>query len=163
MRSCSAERHRYLADDRVDGEDPLASFSPTAHLHLRHTGWFSNVADIMVGSFYDPDLDEGCAFEAHLVPRRPRRAATRPFILFPRHMPVPEGPILGAAAVHQLLAELARAGGRTGVRKDRGERTPRDRQQGVRPSSSRQIPRICFFCFELLFGDDALRPDWRAA
>jgi uncharacterized membrane protein YvlD (DUF360 family) len=95
---------RYLADDRVDGEDPLASFSPTAHLHLRRTDGFSNVADIMVGSFYDPDLDEGCAFE-ELISFHGGLGGlqTRPFILFPRHMPVPEGPILGAAAVHQLL------------------------------------------------------------
>ena len=95
---------RYLADDRVDGEDPLASFSPTAHLHLRRTDGFSNVADIMVGSFYDPDLDEGCAFE-ELISFHGGLGGlqTRPFILFPRQMPVPEGPILGAAAVHQLL------------------------------------------------------------
>ena len=95
---------RYLADDRVEGEDPLASFSPTAYLHLRRTDGFSNVADIMVGSFYDPDLDEGCAFE-ELISFHGGLGGlqTRPFILFPRHMPVPEGPILGAAAVHQLL------------------------------------------------------------
>ena len=95
---------RYLADDRVEGEDPLASFSSTAHLHLRRTDGFSNVADIMVGSFYDPDLDEGCAFE-ELISFHGGLGGlqTRPFILFPRHMPVPEGPILGAAAVHQLL------------------------------------------------------------
>ena len=95
---------RYLADDRVEGEDPLASFSPTAYLHLRRTDGFSNVADIMVGSFYDPDLDEGCAFE-ELISFHGGLGGlqTRPFILFPRHMPVPEGPILGAPAVHQLL------------------------------------------------------------
>ena len=95
---------RYLADDRVEGEDPLAPFSPTAHLHLRRTDGFSNVADIMVGSFYDPDLDEGCAFE-ELISFHGGLGGlqTRAFILFPRHMPVPEGPILGAAAVHQLL------------------------------------------------------------
>ncbi len=99
-----AKGTRYLADDRIEGEDPLASFSPTAHLHLRRTDGFSNVADIMVGSFYDPDLDEGCAFE-ELISFHGGLGGlqTRPFILFPRHMPVPEGPILGAAAVHQLL------------------------------------------------------------
>ena len=99
-----AKGARYLADDRVEGEDPLASFSSTAHLHLRRTDGFSNVADIMVGSFYDPDLDEGCAFE-ELISFHGGLGGlqTRPFILFPRHMPVPEGPILGAAAVHQLL------------------------------------------------------------
>ena len=39
--------------------------APTASQH---------VADIMVGSFYDPDLDEGCAFEELIsLPRRHRR------------------------------------------------------------------------------------------
>ena len=45
---------RYLADDRVEGEDPLAGFSPNAAHHLRRTDGFAHVADIMVNSFYDP-------------------------------------------------------------------------------------------------------------
>ena len=47
----------------IEGEDPLAPFSPTAAAHLLRTDGFAHVADIMVGSFYDPELDEGCAFE----------------------------------------------------------------------------------------------------
>src|SRR6476661_6438378 len=54
---------RYLEEDRVEGEDPLAAFSPTAARHPLPTDVFAHVADIMVGSFYDPVLDEGCAFE----------------------------------------------------------------------------------------------------
>ena len=54
---------RYLADGRVEGDDPLAPFSPNAPQHLLRTDGFPHVADIMVGSFYDPELDEGCAFE----------------------------------------------------------------------------------------------------
>ena len=53
----------YLADGRVVGDDPLAPFSPNAARHLRRTDGFAHVADIMVNSFYDPELDEGCAFE----------------------------------------------------------------------------------------------------
>ena len=49
----------YLEDGRVEGEDPLAAFSPHAPQHLLRTDGFEHVADIMVGSFYDPDLDEG--------------------------------------------------------------------------------------------------------
>ena len=45
---------------------------------------FDHVADIMVGSFYDPELDEGCAFEElisfHGGPGGVRPA---PFILYP--------------------------------------------------------------------------------
>jgi len=54
---------RYLEDNRVEGLDPLAIFPGNAGRHLQRTDGFSNVADVMVGSFYDPMLDEGCAFE----------------------------------------------------------------------------------------------------
>ena len=40
--------------DRVEGEDPLAPFSPGAAAHLLRTDGFAHVADIMVGCFYDP-------------------------------------------------------------------------------------------------------------
>ncbi len=58
----SAGAH-YLADGTVEGDDPLGPFAPNAPRHLLRTDGFAHVADIMVGSFYDPDLDEGCAFE----------------------------------------------------------------------------------------------------
>ena len=58
----------------------------------------------MVGSFYDPDLDEGCAFEElisfHGGLGGPQ---TRPFIMHPERLPVPDEPIVGAAAVHGVL------------------------------------------------------------
>jgi uncharacterized membrane protein YvlD (DUF360 family) len=95
----------YLAQGRVEGEDPLANFSPTAPKHLLRTDGFEHVADIMVGSFYDPDLDEGCAFEElisfHGGIGGPQ---TRPFILHPTVLEVPPGQIIGAASVHGILA-----------------------------------------------------------
>ena len=95
---------RYLADGRVEGEDPLAPFSPTAYLHLARTDGFTHVADIMVGSFYDPELDEGCAFE-ELISFHGGLGGlqTRPFILYPAGFAVPDEKIIGAAHVHQLL------------------------------------------------------------
>ena len=58
----------------------------------------------MVGSFYDPDLDEGCAFEElisfHGGLGGPQ---TRPFILYPERLLSPSEPIIGAAAVHGVL------------------------------------------------------------
>jgi uncharacterized membrane protein YvlD (DUF360 family) len=100
----------YLADDRVEGEDPLAAFSPNAPRHLLRTDGFANVADIMVGSFYDPDLDEGCAFEElisfHGGLGGPQ---TRPFVLYPKHLPAPEEPVVGAAAVHDVLSGWRKA------------------------------------------------------
>jgi uncharacterized membrane protein YvlD (DUF360 family) len=94
----------YLDERRVEGEDPLAPFSPTAPDHLRRTDGFAHVADLMVGSFYDPMLDEGCAFEElisfHGGLGGPQ---TRAFILAPPRLPLPAEPIVGAAAVHGLL------------------------------------------------------------
>jgi uncharacterized membrane protein YvlD (DUF360 family) len=96
---------RYLKDGRIEGEDPLAHFSPTAAQHLLRTDSFAHVADLMVGSFYDPDLDEGCAFEElisfHGGIGGPQ---TQPFILHPDSLPLPGEPIIGAAAVHGVLA-----------------------------------------------------------
>ena len=100
-----AEGANYLAEGRIEGEDPLAPFSPNAPHHLLRTDGFEHVADIMVGSFYDPDLDEGCAFEElisfHGGLGGPQ---TRPFILYPERLHPPSEPIVGAAAVHGVLA-----------------------------------------------------------
>jgi uncharacterized membrane protein YvlD (DUF360 family) len=99
----------HLANGRVEGEDPLAPFSPSAPHHLRRTDGFEHVADIMVNSFYDPELDTGCAFEElisfHGGLGGPQ---TRPFLLYPAHLPVPAAPIVGAAAVHSLLTDWRR-------------------------------------------------------
>ena len=95
----------HLADGRVEGLDPLAPFSPTAPRHLLRTDGFAHVADIMVGSFYDPQLDEACAFE-ELISFHGGLGGiqTRAFILYPVTLPPPAGPIIGAAAVHGLLS-----------------------------------------------------------
>ena len=94
----------YLAPGAIDGNDPLASFSPNAPTHLRRTAAFDHVADIMVNRFYDPDLDQGCAFEElisfHGGLGGPQ---TRPFVLYPVDLAVPDEPIVGAAGVHRLL------------------------------------------------------------
>ena len=75
----------------------------TRRSHLLRTDGFAHVADIMVGSFYDPELDEGCAFEELIsLPRRHRRpadAAVRPAPGGARRCPAE--PIVGAAAVHE--------------------------------------------------------------
>jgi uncharacterized membrane protein YvlD (DUF360 family) len=100
---------RYLNDDRVVGDDPLAGFSPTAADHLRRTDGFEHVADLMVNSFYDEQLDEGCAFEElisfHGGMGGPQ---TRAFILHPVALEAPET-VIGAAAVHELLSGWRRS------------------------------------------------------
>jgi uncharacterized membrane protein YvlD (DUF360 family) len=108
---------RYLADGTVEGDDPLAPFSPNAPRHLLRTDGFPHVADIMVGSFYDADLEEGCAFEElisfHGGIGGPQ---TRPFILYPVGLPLPDDALVGAERVHSVLA-----GWRQSLQ--RGERT----------------------------------------
>ncbi len=94
----------YLSEGRVEGEDPLAPFSPTAAAHLLRTDGFAHVADIMVNSFYDEQLDEGCAFEElisfHGGMGGPQ---TRPFLLHPVELEAPDEPIIGAEAAHRVL------------------------------------------------------------
>jgi uncharacterized membrane protein YvlD (DUF360 family) len=99
----------YLTQGRVEGEDPLASFSPTAARHLLRTDGFRHVADIVVNSFYDEQLDEGCAFEElisfHGGMGGPQ---TRPFLLHPVHLRLPDGAIVGAEAAHRVLLDWRR-------------------------------------------------------
>ncbi len=94
----------YLREGTIEGEDPLAPFAATAPRHLLRTDGFAHVADIMVGSFYDPALEEGCAFEElisfHGGLGGPQ---TRPFILHPVDLSVPDDPIVGAEQLHDVL------------------------------------------------------------
>ena len=101
---------RRLADGRVEGEDPLAAFSPTAAQHLLRSDGFTNAPDLFVNSFYDPDLDEGCAFE-ELISFHGGMGGlqTRPFVLAPVELPLPDEPLVGAASVHALLLGWRRA------------------------------------------------------
>jgi hypothetical protein len=94
----------YLAEARIEGEDPLAGFSANAAQHLRRSDGFTHVADIIVNSFYDPELEQACAFEElisfHGGLGGPQ---TRAFLLHPAELRAPERPIVGAAAVNELL------------------------------------------------------------
>lgn len=96
---------RRLEDGAVDGVDPLLPFPPGAAGHLRRTDGFANAPDILINSFFDPELEEGCAFEElisfHGGLGGPQ---TRPFVLYPASLPAPAEPLVGAAAVHELLA-----------------------------------------------------------
>jgi hypothetical protein len=95
---------RFLATGTIDGQDPLADFSTTAPQHLLRASGFLHVADIVVGSFYDPALEEGCAFEElisfHGGLGGPQ---TRPFLLYPAELPLGRQAIVGAEAVNELL------------------------------------------------------------
>ena len=95
---------RHLESERLEGEDPLAEFPPNAPRHLLRAGGFEHAPDILVGSFYDPALEEGCAFEElisfHGGIGGPQ---TRPFLLHPAAFRLPGEPIVGAATVNEIL------------------------------------------------------------
>lgn len=95
---------RHLDDGSVEGEDPLAAFTATAADHLRRTDGFDTAPDLLVGSFYDPVLEEGCAFEElisfHGGLGGPQ---TRPFVLHPERLRMPDEELIGGAAVHRVL------------------------------------------------------------
>src|SRR5437016_2577770 len=127
---------RYLSDGRVEGEDPLANFSPNAPRHLLRTDGFEHVADIMVGSFYDPERDEGCAFEELISFHGGIGGAqTRPFLLYPDHLPTPAEPIVGAAAVHRVLLEWRRLLNGTPPG-DSLQKVAREKRRALQPAGS---------------------------
>ena len=94
----------YLREQRVEGEDPLGAFSGNAARHLLRSDGFGNAPDLFANSFYDPQLDEACAFEELISFHGGMGGSqTRAFILAPAHLPVPAAPLVGAAEVHELL------------------------------------------------------------
>ncbi len=92
----------YLNEDRLEGENPLALFGANAPSHLRRTDSFPNCPDILVNSYYDPENNEGCAFE-ELIGFHGGMGGTQtqPFVLHPTELQV-EGELVGAASVYKL-------------------------------------------------------------
>jgi uncharacterized membrane protein YvlD (DUF360 family) len=94
----------YLRERRVEGEDPLRAFPASAARHLLRSDGFQNAPDLFANSFYDPQIDEACAFEELISFHGGLGGSqTRPFILAPTHLQLPEAPLVGAARVHDLL------------------------------------------------------------
>lgn len=95
---------RDLATDDVTGDDPLAPFGPDAVEQVRVVDGYRTVADLMVNSRYDPELDEVAAFE-HQVSSHGSLGGpqTHPFVLHPVELEPPEGAILGSPALHRVL------------------------------------------------------------
>jgi uncharacterized membrane protein YvlD (DUF360 family) len=125
----------HLTSGRVDGVDPLAAFSPTAPGHLLRTDGFAHVADIMVGSFYDPALEDGCAFEElisfHGGLGGPQ---TRPFLLYPSTLLLDDEPLIGAAAINVVLRRW-RAELNGGAQGNDGIASTQDREEEPQPAA----------------------------
>ncbi|UCG24242.1 MAG: phage holin family protein [Chloroflexota bacterium] len=99
-----ANGRNYLKEERIEGEDPLAGFGPRAAQHLIREDTFPNCPDILVNSFYRADTNEVAAFE-ELIGCHGGMGGyqTQPFVLYPAELPVGDGPLIGAAAVHHLM------------------------------------------------------------
>ncbi len=96
-------RH-YLKADRVEGDGPLGTFRPTSRDHLLRTDGFTNAPDILVMSMFDPATGETAAFE-ELIGNHGGLGGEQqqPFVFHPSSLEFPATPVVGAAAVHQVL------------------------------------------------------------
>ena len=104
-----ADGEHELGSGRVTGEDPLARYGPRAAAHVRRELEFPNAPDLLVVSRYDPATEEVAAFEelvgSHGGLGGPQ---SQPFLLHPATLPVPDGELVGAAAVHAVMKAWVR-------------------------------------------------------
>ena len=93
-----------LATGEVVGEDPLAPFGPRAREQVAEVDGYATVADLMVNSRYDPDLEEVAAFEDQVSSHGGLGGPqTHPFLLYPAELTAPVEPIFTSPAMHQVL------------------------------------------------------------
>jgi len=92
----------YLANDRVEGENPLIAFGPNTADHLRRTDSFPDAPDILINSFYDSETNEVAAYE-ELIGSHGGLGGyqTQPFVLFPAEWELEDNELVGAAAVYR--------------------------------------------------------------
>jgi len=93
-----------LTDGTTTGTDPLLPFGDDAAAQLRHLDGIAHVGDLALISRLDPGVDEVAAFE-ELIGSHGGIGGwqTRPCLMYPATWPVPEGPLIGAPAVHRQL------------------------------------------------------------
>ncbi len=96
----------FLDEDRYEGKsNPLANFGPNAARHLRDLDTYPCMPDLLINSFYDPEKDEGAAFE-ELVGFHGGLGGkqTRPFLMYPAHLQQGDlPPIIGAPEVYKVV------------------------------------------------------------
>ncbi len=94
----------HLADDSVEGENPLANFGPHAAAHIRRTDSFKHAPDILVNSFYDPEKNEVAAFE-ELIGSHGGLGGdqSKPFLMTPSEWDFDGTEIVGAETLHKVL------------------------------------------------------------
>ncbi|HSS03986.1 MAG TPA: alkaline phosphatase family protein, partial [Solirubrobacterales bacterium] len=95
---------RFLDEERIEGEDPLAPFGPNAAAHVTRTDGFAHCADLMINSSIWPQFGEVAAFE-ELVGSHGGLGGTQcfPFVLHPAELEWPADEVIGAERVHRVF------------------------------------------------------------
>ncbi|MGA9099439.1 MAG: hypothetical protein WB392_10975, partial [Methanotrichaceae archaeon] len=94
----------YLKNDRVEGINPLAAFGTLAAERLRKESSFTNVADIVVNSFYNPETGEIAAFE-ELVGSHGGLGGDQSlgFLMYPSELDPGRDSIVGPEQLHRVM------------------------------------------------------------
>ena len=109
-----ARGRRRLADDSVEGEDPLLGFGPSAADHLRRHDSFPHCPDLLVNGTYDAGDEEIQPFEEFMGSHGGLGGPQmRPVAVVPAPWSEPPAPIVGVEMMHRsLLAWLEETGQR---------------------------------------------------
>ena len=95
---------RDLMTGEVVGSDPLEPFGPRAVEQVTEVDGYRTVADLMINSRYDPELEEVCAFEDQVSSHGGLGGPqTHPFLLYPSDLTPPAEPIFSSPAMHKVL------------------------------------------------------------
>jgi hypothetical protein len=91
----------YLDKDEIDGEDPLANFSPNAPALLKRLCHYQNAPDLLVSTAYDPISNTMPAFENQSGHHGGIGGdQSFPFLIHPVELSM-DGEIVGAEAMYQ--------------------------------------------------------------
>ncbi|MDK2981703.1 MAG: hypothetical protein PWQ55_2050 [Chloroflexota bacterium] len=94
----------FLENDSFEGENPLADYNPNAAQWLKRESAFSNCADIVINTKYDPQTARITSFENQVSHHGGLGGAQNyPFLLYPAELPIEGGPLLGAESIYRLL------------------------------------------------------------
>jgi len=97
----------YLDEDRVEGEDPIAHYGPTAVRAFRRLDGLQHVPDLSVISMYDPVFEEAAAFEELIGSHGGLGGAqTQPVLMHPSEWAMDEE-VIGAEAVYRQIRRWA--------------------------------------------------------
>jgi uncharacterized membrane protein YvlD (DUF360 family) len=95
---------RDLETGELVGEDPLAPFGARAIEQVAEVDSYRTVADLMVNSRYDVELEEIAAFEGQVSSHGGLGGPqTHPFLLYPSDLTPPADPIFTSPAMHRVL------------------------------------------------------------